>query len=409
VADKSEINMSRDDFDAVVSGASSAGLFAAEKLAKSGRKVVLFERKNSPQEPQRTWIVTDRFRSILGDPPSDVIVHETGVMRINAGDSSASIILQPPDLIVERTALLRHLTSRAIEAGVEIRKNSEVADFSFEKNGISLSIEGRNSKVSHKVRTRDLILASGTNCQITRSLSDVPQKVIPIVQAVVNLPEGYDPNVTEVWFDRDSTTYFYWLIPDSPSTGVLGFVGESPARARDEIHDFLRKGGFQPLSYQGAMIPLHQPLRRLEWRSSGSRVLLVGDAAAHVKVTTVGGVVSGLWGAEAAARSILRKTSYQRELRSLNMELYLHDLIRWSMDRFDQHMYEELVCMMNSSLRGFLGRRNRDSMAGGILELIARQPRVIRLGLRSLFMPYRGVGSSLLKKDARFAKRVEEI
>ena len=407
--DKSEAITSRDHFDVVVSGASCAGLFTAEKLAKSGRKVVLFERKSSPQEPQRTWIVTDRFRSILGDSPSDVIVHETGVMRVNAGDSSASIILQPPDLIVERTALLRHLTSRAIEAGVEIRESSEVTDFSFEKDGVSLSIKDRSTDVSYKVGACDLILAGGTNCQITKSLSDVPQKVIPIVQAVVNLPEDYDPTVTEVWFERDSTTYFYWLIPDSPSTGVLGFVGESPSRARAEVHDFIRKKGFEPLSYQGAMIPLHQPLRRLEWRSSGGRVLLVGDAAAHVKVTTVGGVVSGLWGAEAAARSILRKTSYQRELMSLNMELYLHDFIRWSMDRFDQNMYEELVCMMSDSLKGFLGRRNRDSMAGGILELIARQPRVIPLGLRSIFMPYRGLDPSRSKEDSRIGKRVEEI
>ena len=56
--------------------------------------------------------------------------------------------------------------------------------------------------------------------------------------------------------------------------------------------------------------------------------------ASHVKVTTVGGLVTGLWGARAAAESILKNTSYAKALRRLNRELWLHELIRRVLNRF---------------------------------------------------------------------------
>jgi flavin-dependent dehydrogenase len=389
VRDNSGRRTSIERFDVVVSGASCAGLLAAEKLAVGGRDVVVLERKWAPQAPKRTWIVTDRIRTILGELPPNVVVHQTGVMEVSAGEASVSVALDPPDLIVERSALLRYLATRATAAGVQIRVNADVTEFRLEEDRIVLDVLDRRTNGTYQVHSRELIGAGGTNCQIARSLSTGPQRVVPVVQVVVDLPKDYDPNVTKVWFDRAGTKYFFWLIPESPSTGVVGLIAETSSNARNVLHDFLRRDGFRPLSYQGAMIPLHQPTRSLEWRSSGCRVLLVGDAASHVKVTTVGGVVSGLWGAEAAARSLLRGTPYRRELRALHRELYLHDFIRWSLDRFDQKMYEEMIRMMNDPLRILLGSQNRDSMAGAILGLISRQPRILRLVLRSVFLPHR--------------------
>ena len=62
---------------------------------------------------------------------------------------------------------------------------------------------------------------------------------------------------------------------------------------------------------------------------------MVGDAAGQVKVTTVGGTVTGIEGANAAARAILKRTSYRHELSSLKRELDLHWFIRVMLDRLD--------------------------------------------------------------------------
>jgi flavin-dependent dehydrogenase len=185
-----------------------------------------------------------------------------------------------------------------------------------------------------------------------------------------------------VWFDRPRTRFFYWLIPESTTTGALGLIGENSSNARALLDDFMAEHGFRAVSYQGALIPLHQPFRRIEWEVGGHRVLLVGDAAAHVKVTTVGGLVSGLWGAHAAARALTQGTSYGRELRGLHAELHVHDAMRWVLDRFSQADYEHLLGLLGQGLQTILGRHNRDTMAASKWSLLAAQPRMVTLAAR---------------------------
>ena len=376
-------------YDVVISGASCAGLMAAEKLALGGRRVLVLERKAVPEQPKRTWIVTDRLRSVVGEFPTGVVVHKTGAMEVNAGSFRATVTLDHPDLIIERSALLRHLACKAETAGAELCVNADLRSVSATEDPLALDVYDRESGDRLQVLTRHLVGAGGVNCQVARAFSAAPQRAVPVVQAAVRLPRDYDPNVAKVWFERARTKYFLWVVPDSDRTGVLGLIAETASGARTVLDDFIEKGGYERLEYQGAMIPLHQPRRCLAWRSRGNRILLVGDAAAHVKVTTVGGVVSGLLGAQAAARSLLRNTPYKKELRALHRELYLHDLIRWSMDRFDQRAYEDMVRVLNEPLRTFLGRRDRDSMAGGFFGLLTRQPAMAWLGLRSLLKPHR--------------------
>jgi flavin-dependent dehydrogenase len=151
---------------------------------------------------------------------------------------------------------------------------------------------------------------------------------------------------------------------------------------------FLQNRGLKAEEYQGAMIPLHQPFRRIEWGlANGSRVLLVGDAAAHVKVTTVGGLVSGLWGAKAAAQSLIAGTSYRRELRGLHAELYVHDAMRWVLDRFSGADYEQMLGLLGHGLQAVLGRHNRDSIARAKWSLLAAQPRIVTLAAKAVLFP----------------------
>jgi flavin-dependent dehydrogenase len=110
-------------------------------------------------------------------------------------------------------------------------------------------------------------------------------------------------------------------------------------------------------------------------------VLLVGDAAGQVKVTTVGGTVSGLWGAEAAVESLLSGRPYREALRPLKRELDLHWAIRWLLERGDNRAYDRLVDALNPAVLGFLARNNRDAMAGAIWKLPLLQPRLLAAGL----------------------------
>jgi flavin-dependent dehydrogenase len=198
------------------------------------------------------------------------------------------------------------------------------------------------------------------------------------------LPSGWNPTITQVWFDVQETRFFYWLIPESDTHGVVGLVGDDGAETRTLLHQFLEKHNLQPLAYQASRVAMYHPRLR-PWTNVGTTpVLLIGDAAGQVKVTTVGGTVSGFWGAQAAVNSLLNGTSYARELRPLTRELYTHWLIRSLLERLGNTGYDELVTHITHPVQQFLSHHNRDEMATNIWQLLLLQPRFLPLGVQLL-------------------------
>ncbi len=372
----------RGRFDTIVIGASCAGLRTAELLARSGQRVLVLERRSALDRIERTWIVTPHLHDVLDFHPSEAIVHRTGVMRLFAGRAYRDVRLNVPDLVVERARLLPLLAQRAAQAGAQVVMGGTAAGIELAPGGFRIMARLTDGRAPLVLHARNLVGADGVKSTVALRFQTRAQSAVPIVQARVELPRGYDPDVTAVWFDRARTRFFYWLIPESTTTGALGLIGETSSNARELLDDFMAEHGFRAISYQGALIPLHQPFRRIEWDVGGHRVLLVGDAAAHVKVTTVGGLVSGLWGAHAAARALTQGTSYSRELRGLHAELHVHDLMRWVLDRFSQADYEQLIGLLGQGLQTILGRHNRDTMAVSKWSLLAAQPRMVTLAAR---------------------------
>lgn len=373
------------DYDAVVAGASAAGLRAARRLAEAGLRTAVFDRRmGAGEDAERTWIVTRHIEEVLGGRPDGAVVHETDVMRLASPGVTTEVRLARPDLIVERAELFRVLARDAREAGAELRFGHRVREVRERGGGLELRL--RNGGDPLPVRTRHLVGADGVRSTVAASVGLPRPATVPLVQALVRLPPGWDPRVTQVWFRPADTPYFYWLIPESAERGALGLIADARGDARALLDGFLAERGLEPLAYQASLVALHRPRRRLEARLAGgrSRVLLVGDAAGHVKVTTVGGVVPGLWGAAAAARALAGGRPYAAELGELRRELYLHDAIRWVMNRFGRGEYDAMLRLLNGPLRRLIRHQNRDSMAPQTLKLLAAQPRLLGLGLRAL-------------------------
>src|SRR5439155_1534806 len=83
---------------------------------------------------------------------------------------------------------------------------------------------------------------------------------------------------------------------------------------------------------------------------TGGDVYLVGDAAGHVKVTTVGGIVSGFRGVVGVAEAILNG-GRSPKLSVPRRELDLHLVVRKIMHRFSQAEYSQLVDLLNRPAR----------------------------------------------------------
>ena len=138
------------------------------------------------------------------------------------------------------------------------------------------------------------------------------------------------------------------------------------------------------MEWQGARIPVYKKWVPVQRTVGGGEVYLVGDAAAQVKVSTVGGIVTGLRGAHGVADAILQNG--KSELRALRRELGTHWLIRRALHFFQQDDYSQLVDMLNDSTRQSLGEINRDESTRLLWNVVRSQPRLMLMGLRGLLL-----------------------
>jgi flavin-dependent dehydrogenase len=139
------------------------------------------------------------------------------------------------------------------------------------------------------------------------------------------------------------------------------------------------------LGYQGACIPEYDGWTPARRRLGRVPVHLVGDAAGHVKVTTIGGLVNGLWGAEGAVEHLAGRRRLRSSYRSLRGELGLHLLIRRVLHTFSTEDYRELLAMLDDVSRATLGRIERDRALALVIRLLLRRPRFASLALKGLF------------------------
>ena len=193
------------------------------------------------------------------------------------------------------------------------------------------------------------------------------------------LGDRYDPDVTRIWFDRARTRFFYWLIPESKTSGVLGLIAERPSSARP-LEAFMKEHGYRAEEYQGAMIPLHQPRRPIEWRA-GEVASCSSATLPRTSRSRRSGCGFRHLGCAGRRKALASGNSYRRELRPLHRELYLHDLVRWFMDRFHGRHYDLLLRLLNRELDLLLSTNDRDSMASKAGSLVRAQPRLFLLGM----------------------------
>ena len=369
--------------DVAVIGGSAAGLFTASLLARKGVPVRVFERIEALEPTARTLIVTHRMKNLLGRSAERSIVNEIRSFELFTDGRSARVALKHPDLIIERRTLIQELAQEAQRAGASLELGQRFHALHPNGRGLILEVERCADGQRREIHAHTIVGGDGASSRVARAAGWAPLETVPLVQAIVSLPKDMSPDTARVWFVPQDTPYFYWLIPESPTRGALGLIGESGSDARRHLENFLQKRKLDPIEFQGARIPVYRgwvPVRRQV--GSGS-VYVVGDAAAQVKVTTVGGIVTGFRGALGVAEAILYGGA-SSELRSLRRELNVHLLLRRSLHDFQQSDYSRLVDLLNAPAIRSLGEYSRDEAWKILWRICLKQPRLLLLGLRGL-------------------------
>jgi len=366
----------------VVVGGSAAGLYTAASLARAGRSVQVLESKPTLDPAPRTLIVTSHFKQQVNGSAEASILNEIRRFELFTDGRSAAVSLKQPDLIIERSRLIRALASEAELAGTRFQYDTRFLGLT--PNGTGLHVDIDRAGRRERLHADCVVGADGAVSRVARAAGWPPVETVPLVQAVVKLPIDCPPDTTRVWFVPDDTPYFYWLIPESRERAALGVIGEQGRDTKRCFERFLEKKGFEPLEWQGARIPVYRKWVPVQRTVGKSEVYLVGDAAAQVKVSTIGGIVTGFSGARGVANAILKKG--RGELLALRRELGTHWLIRRALHHFQQQDYCDLVDMLNDSTRQSLGEINRDESTRLLWNVLRRQPRLALLGLRGLLL-----------------------
>jgi flavin-dependent dehydrogenase len=373
-----------------VVGASVAGLYAAYRLAAAGHPVRVYEAQHDFSPDARTLIVTPAWLDLLDFDPQEAVLNRTRVFELISPSASVRIPLSEPDVILERAAFLRLLTRRVRELGGQVTLGHRFTG--LEENGASQAtsplLRFRNGRGEELLPAATVMGADGAHSAVARAAGVDGLERVAIRQARVALPADQPADTVRVWFDTSSTRFFFWLIPESARVGAAGLIADTPHQAERALERFLAAHGLEPLAqragYQAAWVPLHSLGTRAEISVDGGRVLLMGDAAGQVKVTTVGGMVTGMRGAAAAARALLRGTAYSAELRPLRQELNAHALVRHVLDGFRDEDYDRLLRSLNEGAAGVLARYHRDQLTQVLWRVVVTQPRWLSLGARAL-------------------------
>jgi len=369
--------------EVIVVGGSAAGLFTAAKVARGGRPVRVLDSKLELEPAARTLIVTDHFRSQLGSSAQESIVNEIRRFELFTDGRSAQVALHKPDLIIERSRLINGLAREAGQAGAKFQFETRFLGIGPNARGLRVEVDSAGKR--EELHADSVVGADGAASRVARASGWPPVETVPLVQVIVKLPKDYPPDTTRVWFVPDDTPYFYWLVPESPERGALGVIGENGRDTRKHFERFLERKGMEPLEWQGARVPVYRrwiPIRR---QIGNGEVYLVGDAAAQVKVSTIGGIVTGFRGALGVAQALLQD-GRSKELSVLRKELATHWLIRRALHRFRQSDYSQLVDLLDGSMQESLGSINRDESTRLLWNLVRRKPKLALLGLRGLLM-----------------------
>ena len=366
-----------------VIGGSAAGFYTAYLLANQGVQVRVFEAADSIDPVPRSLIVTEYFEDLLGPIGRKSVIHQIRHFELFTDGRAATITLTRPDLVIERKTLIKELAKKAEACGAKIFTGKRFLDLKPNGGHLTFSVSDHRNGQTVQETAETIVGADGTFSMVAKCIGLAAPETLPLIQAVVDLPQDLSPDTTRVWFVPEETPYFFWLIPHSATQGVLGLIGAQNCDTTELIGRFLEKRGLRPKAFQAAPIPNYTRWRSNRRKIGGNDVYLVGDAAGHVKISTVGGVVTGLRGAVGTSEAIMNGGS-SPELDALKSELDRHRLIRQILNRFTQTEYSRLLDLLTPCTKRSLGLFTRDQSNRLLKSIIVEQPRLLLLVLTTL-------------------------
>jgi len=286
-------------YDVIIVGAGPAGSYIAYELASLGHDVAVFEKKSAPGlNACCTGIISTECLQSL-DIDTDMIL--TRVNSAKFFSPSGRCLRFQTEMVqayvVNRLLLDKALASKAQSQGAQYFFSSSVVDIIPGKD--SIQAETLRSGAREIFSARAVVLANGFRPKLPRKLGLGRIKSF-LVGAQAEI-EAKNVDELEVYFGQEiAPGAFAWLVPTSTNKAYVGLLATSRAKLHLQslLNNLSRQGRItsRDMEIEQKAIPVGTLAR-----SYGDRVLVIGDAAGHVKPTTGGGIYFGHLGAKIAA------------------------------------------------------------------------------------------------------------
>jgi digeranylgeranylglycerophospholipid reductase len=286
--------------DVIIAGAGPIGSYIAGRLAAMGHRVLVLEKRSRVGESLCTGIVGLECVNAFNIDNRVIIRKANSARLISPGGTELHVRREETQAcILDRSAFDIGMAERAQQAGAEYEFNTTAMNMTASGNNALVQVSRGGQE--DKIPARAVVIATGFAPGLIKRLGFGNYRYYAVgAQAEI---EVRDADEVEVYFGEVAPDFFGWIVPTSPQVARVGLL------SRSKPGHYLKKW-LAEITAQGRIsspeveikygaVPLH-PLSR----TTGERLLLVGDAAGQVKPITGGGIYYGLLSAEIAVSTV---------------------------------------------------------------------------------------------------------
>ena len=348
-------------YDVLVVGAGPAGNNAALQLASRGYNVAVVDRRYAIGEKLCSGIVgAECLRKYPAEPHHILRSERSAKVTAPSGKTLQVSRDETQAYVIDRVAYVASFAERAQRAGAEYLLGHSLRDLTVHRDGVqAIVVNGGPPKV---IEAQAAVLATGFGSRLTRSLGLGAISDYTIgVQAEVSVSEAVG---IELHLGKEvAPGFFAWLVPTTTGKALLGLMARRGATEwfKTLLASFRKMGKVKDVIKPAARWGI--PMKPLS-RAYRDRVLVVGDAAGHVKPSTGGGIYYSLMTSDIAATTLDRAlqagdlsesflSSYEREWTALiGGELQVGRRARFIFDRLGDRQIDYIISNLAADGRG---------------------------------------------------------